>query len=45
MLGFKFCVFDASNDYLKELLTGPWPEERFIVKEPGEVISLQDLRI
>ena len=44
-LGFKCCVFDASNDYLKELLAGPWPEERFIVKEPGEVISLQDLRI
>ncbi len=44
-LGFKCCVFDASNDYLKELLAGPWPEERFIVKEPREVISLQDLRI
>ena len=44
-LGFEHRVYDATTDYLKELLTGPWSEERFIVKDPGEVISLQDLRI
>lgn len=44
-LGFRCCVYDASNDHLKELLAGPWTEERFIIKEPGEIITLQDMRI
>ena len=45
LLGFQCCVYDASNAFLRELLSGPWPEERFIVKDPGEIISLQDLQI
>ena len=32
-------------DYLKELLTGPWPEERFLVKQPGQVIETRELQI
>ena len=44
-LGFDHQVYDATTDFLKELLLPPWPEERFIVKEPGEVISGQDLRV
>ncbi len=42
-LNFECMVIDASNDYLRELLSGPWSDERFIVKEPGEIISGPDL--
>lgn len=43
-IGFEHCVFDASIDYVKQLLTGPWPEDRFIVKAPHEEITDRDLR-
>ena len=43
-LGFEHCVFDASNQYLVELLSGgPFDEERFIVKGPDDVITPRDL--
>ena len=42
-LGFEHAVFDASNDYLVRLLTGPWDPEAFIVKGPGEAITARDL--
>ena len=32
-------VIPASVDYLKELLSGPWPEERFITIAQGEEIN------
>ena len=32
-------IFDASNHYLKQLLTGPWPEERFITIPAGSMIK------
>jgi len=44
-LGFEHRVFDASNAYLRELLTGPWSAERFIVKAAGETIGERDLRV
>lgn len=44
-LGFEHQVYEASNDYLCRLLTGPWDGERFIVKEPGEAITGRDLWI
>ena len=44
-LGYDHQVYEGYTDYLKELLTPPWPEARFIVKEPGETISMQDLWI
>lgn len=44
-LGFEHRVYDASNEYLRTLLTGPWDEKRFVVKGPGEIVTLQDLRI
>ena len=44
-LGFEHKVFDASNSYLCRLLTGPWGEADFIVKEPGETVLGRDLRI
>ncbi len=44
-IGFEHCVFDASIDYVKQLLTGPWPTDKFIVKAPHEMITEQDLRV
>ena len=44
-LGFEHEIDDCSIDYLKELLTGPWPEERFLVKQPGQVIETRELQI
>ena len=44
-LGFDHQVYEGYTDYLKELLTPPWDEKRFIVKEPGEMISIHDLQI
>jgi Protein of unknown function (DUF1638). len=45
-LGFEHRVYDASNQFLVDLLSGgPFDEARFIVKEPGDPISLRDLRI
>ena len=44
-LGYDHQVYEGYIDYLTELLAGQWTEERFIVKEPGEIISGQDLRI
>jgi len=42
-LGFEHEVFDASNNFIVELLSGKWDTGRFIVKESGEEISTQDL--
>lgn len=45
-LGFEHCVFDASNQYLVDLLSGgPFDEKRFIVIRPGEPVLLRDLWI
>ena len=44
-LGFEHAVYDASNEYLRRLLTGPWDPEAFIVKGPGEAFTARDLWI
>ena len=44
-LGFECRVYDASNDYLRRLLAGPWDDKDFIVKGPGERITAHDLWI
>ncbi len=44
LLGLKRKVYKGTISYVEELLTGPWPAERFIVKKPGEAISDQDFR-
>ena len=36
-------VIPATVEYIQKLLTGPWPEENFIVKKPGETIVVEDL--
>jgi len=40
----KQIVIPTSNEYLAELLTGPWPQDRFIVKAPHSTICHSDLR-
>lgn len=42
-LGFTWEIFDASVDYLKELLTGPWDSRRFLTVKEGCKILLSDL--
>lgn len=44
LLGLKRKVYKGSISYVEELLTGPWPKERFITKHPGEAITEQDFR-
>ena len=41
--GLKQMVIPATVKYLEELLTGPWPESRFVVKAPWESITSGDL--
>jgi len=36
-------VIPASISYLELLLTGPWTEDKFLVKAPGEEITIKDL--
>ena len=42
-LKLKQEVVPASIEYIKLLLTGPWPEEKFIIKQPGEAVTAKDL--
>lgn len=44
LLGLKRKVYKGTISYVEELLTGPWPKERFITKHPGEAITEQDFR-
>ena len=44
-LGFEHEVYDASNSYIEELISGQWDEDRFIVKAPGEKINIEDLHV
>ena len=44
-IGFRWEIFDASVDYIKELLTGPWPAERFLEVPPGCRVEGKDLWI
>lgn len=41
-LGLKHQVVPGTLRYLKKLLTGPWDDE-FVVIEPGETVTLQEL--
>ena len=44
LLGLKRKVYKGTISYIEELLTGPWPEDRFIIKAPGEAIAEEDFR-
>ena len=41
--GWKQETVQATLGYLEKLLTGPWDQDLFIVKNPGEKIELKDL--
>lgn len=43
LLGLPCCTVPASNQRLKDLLTGPWPEEWFLHLGPGEVLTQERL--
>ena len=38
-------VIPATISYIEELLTGPWTQERFVIKRSGEKITLNDLAL
>ena len=42
-LHLRWEIFDASVDYIEELLRGPWPPERFLTVAPGTEIKPRDL--
>ena len=44
-LGLDQMVIPASISYIENLLTGPWPEDRFLVKTPWESITAEDLHL
>lgn len=44
-LGLELQIQEASVDYLRELITGPWPESKFVRIPPGGVIGAQDLLV
>lgn len=44
-LHLKQKILPASIDYIEELLLGPWPEDRFLVKAPGECVTVEDLKL
>lgn len=35
-------IIPGTLSYLQQLLTGPWPEDRFAVKAPGEALNMYD---
>ena len=36
-------VIPATRDYFRELLNGPWSDERFVIVAPGSIITAKDL--
>lgn len=39
-----FDVIQGSNELVKRMMFGPWDEERFVVKAPGETITYADFK-
>ena len=44
LLGFQRKIYPGTLEYIEQLLTGPWDEERFIIKKPFETIKDADYR-
>lgn len=42
-LGLRHEVLPGTRAYLEDLLTGPWPPDRFVVLEPGQIVTFGDL--
>ena len=43
LLGLPCCTVSASDQRLRQLLTGPWPEEWFLRLQPGETLTRERL--
>ena len=44
-LGLTRKVYPGNVTYLEELLRGPWPADRFVVKSPHEAFDAADMRV
>ena len=44
-LHFEWEIFRGSVDYIKELLTGPWEEDRYLIVPAGGTVASKDLFI
>ena len=44
LMGFRQKIYQGTIGYVEELLTGPWKNGRFIVKQPFEAIEELDFR-
>lgn len=41
-LGLDFKIVPATLDYLRELVHGPWPKERYVVLSPGRSLTASE---
>ena len=41
-LGLDYVRIPGTLDFLEQLLTGPWPRERFVVIPPGAEVKAED---
>ena len=37
--GWKYCKIEGRNTLLKQMVDGDWPEDRFLIIEPGETVE------
>lgn len=44
-LNLNYIRIPGTLDFLKQLLTGPWPEERFVVIPPNSTVTPEDCRL
>lgn len=44
LLGFTRKTYEGTISYIEQLLTGPWPKEKFIIKAPHEEICEADFK-
>jgi len=44
-LGFALLPIDGTNVLLKQLITGPWPDNKFVTINKNTTICLKDLRL
>jgi len=44
-LGLDYVRIPGTLDFLEQLLTGPWPRDRFVVIPPGSEVTAEDCRL
>ena len=42
LLNLSIKIYPGTLSYIEQLLTGPWPKDRFIIKKPFETVSAED---